>query len=340
MIFKAKEIAHQLGGTVVGDPETEVSTLSKIEEAQSGSITFLANPKYTPHIYSTKASITIVNKSFEPDGDLQTVLIRVEDAYAAFTKLLDFYQVSQLPSPEVSPAATIDPQAELGKQCYIGAQTIIQAGSFIGDQSTIHPQVYIGKNVQIGKHTIIYPGVQILDGTEIGDRCIIHSGTVIGSDGFGFAPQKDGSYQKIPQLGTVWIGNDVEVGANCTIDRATLGETKVGHGVKLDNQIQVAHNAEIGDHTVIAAQSGVAGSAKVGKYCVIGGQVGVVGHIEVGDHVQIQGQSGVSSNIPSNMAIQGTPAFSYKDYSRSYIYFKKLPDIIKKIESLEKKSSQ
>ena len=340
MIFKAKEIAHQLGGTVVGDPETEVSTLSKIEEAQSGSITFLANPKYTPHIYSTKASITIVNKSFEPDGDLQTVLIRVEDAYAAFTKLLDFYQVSQLPSPEVSPAATIDPQAELGKQCYIGAQTIIQAGSFIGDQSTIHPQVYIGKNVQIGKHTIIYPGVQILDGTEIGDRCIIHSGTVIGSDGFGFAPQKDGSYQKIPQLGTVWIGNDVEVGANCTIDRATLGETKVGHGVKLDNQIQVAHNAEIGDHTVIAAQSGVAGSAKVGRYCVIGGQVGVVGHIEVGDHVQIQGQSGVSSNIPSNMAIQGTPAFSYKDYSRSYIYFKKLPDIIKKIESLEKKSSQ
>ena len=340
MIFKAKEIAHQLGGTVVGDPETEVSTLSKIEEAQSGSITFLANPKYTPHIYSTKASITIVNNSFEPDGDLQTVLIRVEDAYAAFTKLLDFYQVSQLPSPEVSPAATIDPQAELGKQCYIGAQTIIQAGSFIGDQSTIHPQVYIGKNVQIGKHTIIYPGVQILDGTEIGDRCIIHSGTVIGSDGFGFAPQKDGSYQKIPQLGTVWIGNDVEIGANCTIDRATLGETKVGHGVKLDNQIQVAHNAEIGDHTVIAAQSGVAGSAKVGKYCVIGGQVGVVGHIEVGDHVQIQGQSGVSSNIPSNMAIQGTPAFSYKDYSRSYIYFKKLPDIIKKIESLEKKRSQ
>ena len=340
MIFKAKEIAHQLGGTVVGDPETEVSTLSKIEEAQSGSITFLANPKYTPHIYSTKASITIVNNSFEPDGDLQTVLIRVEDAYAAFTKLLDFYQVSQLPSPEVSPAATIDPQAELGKQCYIGAQTIIQAGSFIGDQSTIHPQVYIGKNVQIGKQTIIYPGVQILDGTEIGDRCIIHSGTVIGSDGFGFAPQKDGSYQKIPQLGTVWIGNDVEIGANCTIDRATLGETKVGHGVKLDNQIQVAHNAEIGDHTVIAAQSGVAGSAKVGKYCVIGGQVGVVGHIEVGDHVQIQGQSGVSSNIPSNMAIQGTPAFSYKDYSRSYIYFKKLPDIIKKIESLEKKRSQ
>ncbi len=340
MIFKAKEIAHQLGGTVVGDPETEVSTLSKIEEAQSGSITFLANPKYTPHIYSTKASITIVNNSFEPDGELQTVLIRVEDAYAAFTKLLDFYQVSQLPSPEVSPAATIDPQAELGKQCYIGAQTIIQAGSFIGDQSTIHPQVYIGKNVQIGKHTIIYPGVQILDGTEIGDRCIIHSGTVIGSDGFGFAPQKDGSYQKIPQLGTVWIGNDVEIGANCTIDRATLGETKVGHGVKLDNQIQVAHNAEIGDHTVIAAQSGVAGSAKVGKYCVIGGQVGVVGHIEVGDHVQIQGQSGVSSNIPSNMAIQGTPAFSYKDYSRSYIYFKKLPDIIKKIESLEKKRSQ
>ena len=340
MIFKAKEIAHQLGGTVVGDPETEVSTLSKIEEAQSGSITFLANPKYTPHIYSTKASITIVNNSFEPNGDLQTVLIRVEDAYAAFTKLLDFYQVSQLPSPEVSPAATIDPQAELGKQCYIGAQTIIQAGSFIGDQSTIHPQVYIGKNVQIGKHTIIYPGVQILDGTEIGDRCIIHSGTVIGSDGFGFAPQKDGSYQKIPQLGTVWIGNDVEIGANCTIDRATLGETKVGHGVKLDNQIQVAHNAEIGDHTVIAAQSGVAGSAKVGKYCVIGGQVGVVGHIEVGDHVQIQGQSGVSSNSPSNMAIQGTPAFSYKDYSRSYIYFKKLPDIIKKIESLEKKRSQ
>ena len=340
MIFKAKEIAHQLGGTVVGDPETEVSTLSKIEEAQSGSITFLANPKYTPHIYSTKASITIVNNSFEPDGDLQTVLIRVEDAYAAFTKLLDFYQVSQLPSPEVSPAATIDPQAELGKQCYIGAQTIIQAGSFIGDQSTIHPQVYIGKNVQIGKHTIIYPGVQILDGTEIGDRCIVHSGTVIGSDGFGFAPQKDGSYQKIPQLGTVWIGNDVEIGANCTIDRATLGETKVGHGVKLDNQIQVAHNAEIGDHTVIAAQSGVAGSAKVGKYCVIGGQVGVVGHIEVGDHVQIQGQSGVSSNIPSNTAIQGTPAFSYKDYSRSYIYFKKLPDIIKKIESLEKKRSQ
>ncbi|MGC6479684.1 MAG: UDP-3-O-(3-hydroxymyristoyl)glucosamine N-acyltransferase [Flavobacteriaceae bacterium] len=339
MIFTAKEIAHQLDGTVVGDPETEVSTLSKIEEAQSGSITFLANPKYTPHIYHTKASITIVNKTFEPESDLDTVLIQVEDAYAAFTKLLDFYQVSQLPDPQLSSTAVIDSSVQMGEQCHVGAQTIIEGETVIGDRSVIHPQVFIGKNVRIGEKCVIYPGVRILEGSHIGARCIIHSGTVIGSDGFGFAPQKDGSYQKIPQLGTVWIGNDVEIGANSTIDRATLGQTKIGHGVKLDNQIQVAHNAEIDDHTVIAAQSGVAGSAKVGKHCVIGGQVGIVGHIEVGDHVQIQGQSGVSSNVPANTAIQGTPAFTYKDYSRSYIYFKKLPELVKQIETLEKKSS-
>lgn len=339
MIFTAKEIANQLGGTIVGDPQTEVSTLSKIEEADKGSITFLANPKYTPHIYTTKASVTIVNKSFEPDSDLDTVLILVEDAYSAFTQLLNFYQESQLQPPQISDRALVDTQAVLGENISIGAQTIIEAGVRIGAYGRISPQVYVGTDVSIGENCVIYPGVQILQGSQIGDNCIIHSGTVIGSDGFGFAPQKDDSYQKIPQTGNVWIGNDVEIGANCTIDRATLGTTKIGNGVKLDNQIQIAHNAEIGDHTVIAAQSGVAGSAKVGKYCVIGGQVGIVGHIVIGDYVQIQGQSGVSSNVPSKTAIQGTPAFSYKDYSRSYIYFKKFPEIVKKLESIEKKST-
>ena len=337
MKFTAQQIAAQLEGTVEGDPNVVVFQLSKIEEAQKGSLTFLSNPKYTPFIYKTQASVTIVNQDFIPEDDLSTTLVRVDNAYDSFSILLDYYNKEKTAISGLSQSAVINPSVKMGKNCFVGEMVCIQEEVEIADDVKIYPQSYIGSNVTIGAGTIIFSGVKILEDSIIGENCVIHSGAVIGSDGFGFAPQKNGDYKKIPQTGIVVLGDRVEVGSNSTIDRATLGVTSIGNGVKLDNQIQIAHNVEVGDNTVIAAQTGIAGSSKIGKNCVIGGQVGIAGHINIGDNVKIQGQSGVISSVKDNLTIQGTPAFSYNDYNKSYVYFKNLPNIVKEINRIIKK---
>lgn len=337
MKFTAQQIAIQLEGTVEGDPDAEVFQLSKIEEAQKGSLTFLSNPKYTPFIYKTQASVTIVNQDFIPENELSTTLVRVNNAYDSFTILLDHYNKEKTTKSGIAKSALINPSVKMGKNCFVGEMVCIQEGAEIGDDVKIYPQAHVGSNVSIGAGTIIFAGAKILEDSIIGKNCLIHSGAVIGSDGFGFAPQKNGNYKKIPQTGIVVLGDHVEVGSNSTIDRATLGVTSIGNGVKLDNQIQIAHNVEVGDNTVIAAQTGIAGSSKIGKNCVIGGQVGIVGHINIGDNVKIQGQSGVISSIKENSIVQGTPAFSYNDYNKSYVYFKNLPNIVKEINRIIKK---
>ena len=277
--------------------------------------------------YKTQASITIVNEDFVAENDLSTTLVRVTNAYDSFTVLLNQYNKVKISKTGISKNAIIDPSVKIPSSCFIGDMSIIAEGAEIGDNVKIFEQCYLGSNVTIGAGSIVFPGVRILDGSIVGNNCIIHSGVIIGSDGFGFAPQENGAYKKIPQTGIVVIGDNVDVGANSTIDRATLGFTSIGNGVKLDNQIQIAHNVEIGENTVIAAQTGIAGSTKIGKNCVIGGQVGVAGHISIGDNVKIQGQSGVTSSIKDGMKIQGTPAFSYNDYNKSYVYFKNLPNL-------------
>ncbi len=337
MKFTAQQIAAQLEGTVEGDPNVVVFQLSKIEEAQKGSLTFLSNPKYTPFIYKTQASVTIVNQDFIPEDELSTTLVRVDNAYDSFSILLDYYNKEKTAISGLSQSAVINPSVKMGKNCFVGEMVCIQEEVEIADDVKIYPQAYIGSNVTIGAGTIIFSGVKILEDSIIGENCVIHSGAVIGSDGFGFAPQRNGDYKKIPQTGIVVLGDRVEVGSNSTIDRATLGVTSIGNGVKLDNQIQIAHNVEVGDNTVIAAQTGIAGSSKIGKNCVIGGQVGIAGHINIGDNVKIQGQSGVISSVKDNLTIQGTPAFSYNDYNKSYVYFKNLPNIVKEINRIIKK---
>ena len=337
MKFTAQQIAAQLEGTVDGDPNAEIFQLSKIEDAQKGSLTFLSNPKYKPYIYKTQASITIVNEDFVAENDLSTTLVRVSNAYDSFSVLLDYYNKVKISKVGISQSAFIDTSVVIPKNCFVGHMSFIGEGCEIADNVKIFEQSYLGSNVTVGKGSIIFPGAKLLDDTIIGENCIINSGAVIGSDGFGFSLQDNGSYKKIPQTGIVVLGNHVDVGANSTIDRATLGVTSISDGVKLDNQIQIAHNVEIGENTVIAAQTGIAGSSKIGKNCVIGGQVGVAGHITIGDNVKIQGQSGVISNIKDNMKIQGTPAFSYNDYNKSYVYFKNLPNLGKEINSIIKK---
>jgi UDP-3-O-[3-hydroxymyristoyl] glucosamine N-acyltransferase len=340
MKFTAQQIAVQLEGTVDGDPDAEIYQLSKIEDAQKGSLTFLSNPKYTPFIYKTKASVTIVNDDFIAESDLNTTLVRVNNAYDSFTILLDYYNKVKVGKTGIAKSAEINGSVMIGKNCYVGSMTCIESDTLIEDNVKIFPHVFIGSNVSIGKGSIIFPGARILDDTIIGKNCVIHSGVVIGADGFGFIPQENGAYKKIPQTGIVILGDNVDVGANSTIDRATLGVTSINNGVKLDNQIQIAHNVEVGENTVIAAQSGVAGSTKIGKNCVIGGQAGLAGHIIVGDNVKIQGQSGVISSVKDNMVIQGTPALSYNAYNKSYVCFKNLPDFAKEVNQIKKKLDQ
>jgi UDP-3-O-[3-hydroxymyristoyl] glucosamine N-acyltransferase len=337
MKFTAQQIANQLEGTVEGDPNVVIFQLSKIEEAQQGSLTFLSNPKYTQFIYKTKASVTIVDEDFVAEDDLSTTLVRVPNAYDSFSVLLDYYNKVKTNKSGIDESSIVDSSVQMGKNCFVGHFTCIEEGTEIGDDVKIFPQVYVGANVTIGNGTIVFSGAKILDDTIIGKNCVIHSGVIIGSDGFGFVPQKNGTYKKIPQTGIVVLGDYVDVGSNSTIDRATLGVTALGNGVKLDNQIQIAHNVEIGENTVIAAQTGVAGSTKIGKNCVIGGQVGFGGHITIGDNVKIQGQSGVTSNIKENSKIQGTPAFSYNAYNKSYVYFKNFPNLVKDINRIIKK---
>jgi|MGYP005830832055 UDP-3-O-[3-hydroxymyristoyl] glucosamine N-acyltransferase len=332
MNFTAGQIADQLNGTVVGNRDVDINTLSKIEEGKKGSLTFLANPKYTEFIYSTDASATIVANDFEPTEKITTTLIKVKDPYSSFTTILELFNDDKSKRSGISDKSDIDKSSTISKSSYVGSYTTIGKNSIVGDNCVIDNQVFIGDNVKIGNNCKIYPGTKILNDTIIGNSCIIHSSCSIGSDGFGFAPNDDGTYKKIPQTGNVVIGNNVEIGSNSTIDRATIGSTIINDGVKLDNQIQIAHNVEIGENTAIAAQSGIAGSTKIGKNCMIGGQVGIIGHLKIGDNVKIQAQAGVTSDVESNARITGTPAISYMNYNKSYIHFKNLPEIVKKID--------
>ena len=335
MNFTAGQIADQINGTIVGDRDVDIFNISKIEEGTKGSLTFLANPKYTEFIYSTNASAAIVAEDFEPTEKINTTLIKVKDPYSSFTTILELFNKEITSKKGISEFTVIEQNAIISDSSYIGSFTTIGKDSKISDNCIIENQVFIGNNVEIGEGTRIYPGVKILDDTKIGKNCIIHSSCSIGSDGFGFAQNDDGSYKKIPQTGNVIIGDNVEIGSNSTIDRATLGSTIIHKGVKLDNQIQIAHNVEIGENTAIAAQSGIAGSTKIGRNCMIGGQVGIIGHLKIGDNVKIQAQAGVTSDIKSDSRVTGTPAISYMNYNKSYIHFKNLPEIVKKIDKKE-----
>ena len=340
MKFTAAQIAGILEGTVDGNPEIEVSKLAKIEEGKEESLTFLANPKYTHFIYSTQASITIVNDDFSPERELTTTLIRVKDAYAAFSKLLEYYNQVKLNKTGVEQPSFISDSATYGEQVYLGAFAYLGENVVIGNNVKIYPNVYIGDNVTIGDDCVIFAGVKIYSETVIGNMVYIHSGAIIGADGFGFTPNEKGEYARVPQTGNVIIEDYVDVGAGTTIDRATLGSTVIKKGVKLDNQIQIAHNVEIGEHTAIAAQTGIAGSAKIGKHCLIGGQVGIAGHITIGNKVRVQAQSGVGRNIKDNEVLQGSPSFGYTDWSRSYVHFKNLPEIVQTVNQLKKEISR
>ncbi|MEF3079105.1 UDP-3-O-(3-hydroxymyristoyl)glucosamine N-acyltransferase [Winogradskyella poriferorum] len=337
MKFTAEQIAGILEGTVVGDPNIEVSKLAKIEEGTEGSLTFLANPKYKSYIYTTKSSITIVNSDFEPEEDLTTTLIKVDDAYGAFTKLLEYYNQIKLNKSGVEQPSFISDSAKIGEDIYIGAFTYIGDNVKLGKNVKIFPNSYIGDNVTIGDNTIIFSGGKVYSDCVIGNNCVVNSGAIIGADGFGFAPNEKGEYSKVPQIGNVILEDFVDIGAGTTIDRATLGSTIIRRGVKLDNQIQIAHNVEIGKNTVIAAQTGVAGSTKIGENCQIGGQVGIVGHISIGNNVKIQAQSGIGRHVKDNEVLQGSPALTYGDFNKSYVYFKNLPKIVKNINEIEKK---
>lgn len=339
MKFTANQIAGILGGEIEGDPNVEVDTLAKIEEGTPGSITFLANPKYKSHIYSTKASITIVGTDFSVDEEIVPTLIKVENPYEAFSKILEYYNQVKLNKTGIEQPSHISESATFGEDIYIGAFSYLGDNVKIGNNVKIFPNTFIGDNVVIGDDVVIFAGVKIYSESIIGSNCIFHSGVVIGGDGFGFSPNDQGVYNKVPQTGNVVIEDHVEIGAGTTIDRATLGSTKIGRGVKLDNQIQIAHNVEIGENTAIAAQTGIAGSAKIGKNCLLGGQVGIAGHITIGDRVRIQAQTGIGRNVDDDETLQGSPAFGYGDYNKSYVHFRNLPKIVDRITHLEKKSN-
>ena len=336
MKFTAAQIAVILEGEVEGNPEIEVSKLSKIEEGGPESLSFLANPKYTQFIYTTKASIVIVNKIFKAEKEINSTLIRVEDAYKSFSKLLEYYNQVKMNKTGIENPVFISKSAIYGENIYIGAFAYLGENIKIGNNTKIYPNVYIGDNVVIGDNVILFSGAKIYSDTLIGDNCVIHSSAILGADGFGFAPNEQGEFIKVPQTGNVVIEDNVDVGAATSIDRATLGSTIIRKGVKLDNHIQIAHNVEIGKNTVIAAQTGIAGSTKIGENCMIGGQVGIVGHITIGNNVKIQAQSGIGRNVKDNEILQGSPALPYSDYNKSYVHFKNLPKTMNRINILEK----
>jgi len=336
MKFKAQQIADILEGDVIGNPEEEISKLSKIEEGEKGSLTFLSNPKYNSYLYTTNASVAIVNRSLVLEKEVKTTLIKVDDAYKSFSKLLEFYNEVKNNKLGREQPNFIAISSEIGENEYIGAFAFIGEDVKIGNNVKIYPNTYIGDNTIIGDNTVIFSGVKIYSDTKIGENCKVHSGTVIGADGFGFAPNEIGEFKAIPQIGNVIIEDNVDIGAACTIDRATLGATIIRKGVKLDNQIQIAHNVEIGANTVIASQTGVAGSTKIGQNCMIGGQVGIAGHLKIGNNVKILGQTGVTKSLRDNQMVYGTPALNARDYNKSYVYFKNLPKIVSKINQIEK----
>jgi len=337
MEFTAKQIASFLSGEIEGNPDVSVNTLSKIEEGVTGSLTFLSNPKYTPFIYSTNASVVLVNKDFIAEQPIGATLIRVDDPYSSLAILLTMVSQAKPGKTGIDPKSSIAVSATLGENLYVGTFAIIGENAKIGNNTKIHAQVYVGDGVKIGSDCVIYPGVKIMDDCVIGNGCILQPGAIIGADGFGFAPQNAGDYQKIPQIGNVILEDNVEIGANTTIDRATMGSTVIRKGVKLDNLIQIAHNVEIGDNTVIAAQTGISGSTKVGKNCMIGGQVGMAGHIHVADGAMIGAQSGLSNSVlDTSHALFGTPAINNKKFARSFAIYKQLPDLNLEIGMLRK----
>ena len=336
MKFSAAQIAALINGKVEGDANVSVSSFGKIEEAQNGQLAFLANPKYEEYLYSTKASVIIINDALDLKQQIPATVIRVPDAYSAFASLLNTYQkMMQQQLVGVQEPAYISKSASYGQNVFVGAFAYLGENVKIGNNTKIYPNVYLGNNVKVGDNSIIHPGVKIYHDCEIGNNVIIHAGTVVGSDGFGFAPQADGSFQKVPQIGNVVIEDNVEIGANTTIDRATIGSTIIRSGAKLDNLIQIAHNVEIGNSTVVAAQAGISGSTKVGKGVMIGGQVGIVGHINIGDGAKINAQSGVSKSIEPGKAVTGSPAHDYTSTLRSQAISRNLPELQKKIKELE-----
>lgn len=338
MQISAQQLAEILNGTVEGNPEATVNRPGKIEEGGEGTLTFLANPKYEGYAYTTDASIMLVDRKFRPSKPVQPTLVRVDDVYASMAMLMERFAGAAPPLLSgVSPEAHIHAEAKLGQGTAVGAQTVVEQGAVIGKNCHIFPQVFVGRNVQLGDNVTLYPGARIYHDCIIGEGCTLHSNVVIGGDGFGFAPQADGSYQKIPQLGNVVVEKNVEIGSGATIDRATMGSTLIREGVKIDNLVMIAHNVEVGPHTVIAAQAGIAGSTTIGAHCMIGGQVGIVGHIEIADGTRIQAQSGVNRSIrQEKSAIYGSPAMPYQDFLRSYVLFRKLPDLEERLAELEK----
>ncbi|MBE2289040.1 MAG: UDP-3-O-(3-hydroxymyristoyl)glucosamine N-acyltransferase [Chitinophagaceae bacterium] len=339
MQFSAQQIAGLLGGVIEGNPDVTVSKLSKIEEGMPGSISFLANPVYTHYIYTTNASLVIVNKDFEATGPISSTLIRVESAAAAFAKLLEMYNQVKLNKTGISKQAYISETATVGTNIYAGEFAVVSDNARIGNNVKIYPQVYIGDNVTVGDNTTLFAGVKIYSDCVIGANCIIHSGTVIGSDGFRFEPQNEEGQRKVPQIGNVFIEDDVEIGANCAIDRATLGSTILRKGVKFDNLIHIAHNVEIGENSYLAACNVVAGSTKIGKNCMFSGQVGIVGHLQIADNTIITAQSGISKSITKPGEVyMGSPAFDANKYRKAYIHFRNLDGLAQRIDKLEKQS--
>ena len=335
MEFSAKQIASFLQGDIVGDENATVHTFAKIEEGVEGALSFLSNPKYTHYIYDTKSSIILVNKDFEAEKEISATLIKVDNAYDSLAKLLTLYEASKPKKTGIDPLASIAKTAKVGENVYIAPYAVIGENAIIGDNTAIYPHTYIGDNAKVGSDSIIYANVSIYHDCVIGNSCILHSGVVIGADGFGFAPTLDG-YEKIPQIGVAIIEDNVEIGANTCIDRATMGATIIRKGAKLDNLIQIAHNDEIGSHTVMAAQAGVAGSTKVGQWCMIGGQVGLAGHATIGDKVGIAAQAGVPSNVKSGSQIMGSPAFDARQYFKAAAVYKRLPDINSEVNALRR----
>lgn len=340
MQFTASQIAALAGGVIEGDGDVVISTFAKIEEGEPGAISFLANPKYTSFIYTTRSSAVLVSNTFVPEHPVACTLIKVEDPYATVARLMEM--ASQMLRPEpvgIEQPSFIAEGVVVPEDAYIGAFAYIGKNAKIGKGAKIYPHAYLGENTSVGENTIIYSGVKVYRDCRIGNRCVLHSGAVIGADGFGFAPV-DGHYNKIPQLGNVAIEDDVEIGANTTVDRATMGSTCVKTGTKLDNLIQVAHNCVIGENTVMAAQAGIAGSTKIGSHCMVGGQVGFAGHIEVGDNVQIGAQSGIPSNVKAGSRIMGSPAVDISKYARMVVLQKNLQELYERVKSLEKEVAE
>lgn len=339
MEFSAQQIASILNGSIEGDPEVRVCSFSKIEEGKPGTLTFLANPKYEHHIYQTEASIVLVNNDFTPSEPIKATLVKVANAYTALAMLLNLVEQAKTQKSGIDSTAYISASAKIGDGAYIGNFAYIGDNVTLGKNCKIYPYAYIGDNITIGNNCTFYPHVTIYSNCIIGNGCIFHAGSVIGSDGFGFAPEGD-AYKKIPQLGNVIIEDDVEIGSNTTIDRAVMNSTIIRRGVKLDNLIQIAHNVEIGENTVMAAQVGIAGSVKIGKHCMFGGQVGLAGHLKIGDHVNLGAQSGIISDIKEGETIMGTPALNAKSFMRSSAVFKRLPEIYKTIGQLQQEIEQ